>query len=35
MRKNRRKAEEAGFIIDTRRLDRGDLVPAKRLADNV
>src|SRR5208337_2305635 len=29
------EAEEARFLIDVRRLDRRDLMPAKALADNV
>ena len=35
MRKDGCKAKEAGFLIDTGRLDGGDLVPSKALADNV
>jgi hypothetical protein len=32
MRKNRRQAYEAGFIIDGRRLDGGNLVPGEEKA---
>src|SRR6266702_11886 len=35
MGKDGREAKKAGFLIDPRRLDRRDLMPAKALAHNV
>jgi hypothetical protein len=35
MRKNGREAQKAGFLINARRLDRRDLMPAKAFPDDV